>query len=64
MLATKGYIKLETVFAQIKGNQGYRRFLLWGTAKVSAEWGLLALGYKLYCVLGLSTSGFVQILYQ
>jgi hypothetical protein len=32
---------------QVKGNQGFRRFLLRGTAKVSTEWGLLALGYNL-----------------
>jgi transposase len=40
-------IEVETVFGQIKGNQGYRRFLLRGTAKVSTEWGLLTLGYNL-----------------
>jgi transposase len=40
-------VEVETVFGQIKGNQGYRRFLLRGTAKVSTEWGLLALGYNL-----------------
>ncbi|GHU82838.1 transposase [Spirochaetia bacterium] len=33
-------VEVETVFGQIKGNQGFRRFLLRGTAKVSAEWGL------------------------
>jgi hypothetical protein len=40
-------VEVETVFGQIKGNQGYWRFLLRGTAKVSTEWGLLALGYNL-----------------
>jgi transposase len=40
-------VEVETVFGQIKGNQGYRRFLLRGMAKVSAEWGLLVLGYNL-----------------
>jgi transposase/IS5 family transposase len=40
-------VEVETVFGQIKGNQGYRRFLLRGIAKVSTEWGLLALGYNL-----------------
>jgi len=34
-------------FGQIKGNQGYRRFLLRGMKKVSTEWGLLVLGYNL-----------------
>jgi hypothetical protein len=37
----------ETVFGQIKGNQGFRRFLLRGTPKVSVEWGLFSLGYDL-----------------
>ena len=40
-------VEVETVFGQIKGNQGYRRFLLRGMKKVSAEWGLLVLGYNL-----------------
>jgi hypothetical protein len=40
-------VEVETVFGQIKGNQGYRRFLLRGNAKVSAEWGLLSLGYNI-----------------
>jgi hypothetical protein len=40
-------IEVETVFGHIKGNQGYRRFLLRGTAKVSTEWGLLSLGYDI-----------------
>jgi hypothetical protein len=38
--------EVETVFGQLKGNQGFRRFLLRGTAKVSTEWGLLVLGYN------------------
>ena len=40
-------VEVETVFGQIKGNQGYRRFLLRGMAKVSTEWGLLVLGYNI-----------------
>jgi hypothetical protein len=40
-------VEVETVFGQIKGNQGYRRFLLRGTAKVGTEWGLLSFGYNL-----------------
>ena len=40
-------VEVETVFGQLKENQGYRRFLLRGTAKVSIEWGLLSLGYNL-----------------
>jgi len=40
-------VEVETVFGQLKGNQGYRRFLLRGIEKVSLEWGLLVLGYNL-----------------
>jgi transposase len=40
-------VEVETVFGQIKGNQGFRRFLLRGMAKASTEWGLLSLGYNL-----------------
>jgi hypothetical protein len=40
-------VEVETVFGQIKGNQGFRRFQLRGNAKVSTEWGLLVLGYNL-----------------
>ena len=40
-------VEVETVFGQIKGNQGYKRFLLRGTAKASTEWGLLVLGYNI-----------------
>jgi transposase len=40
-------VEVETVFGQIKGNQGYRRFLLRGMQKVSTEWGLLSFGYNL-----------------
>jgi hypothetical protein len=39
--------EVETVFGRIKGNQGYRRSLHRGTAKVLTECGLLALGYNL-----------------
>jgi ABC-2 type transport system ATP-binding protein/transposase len=37
----------EAVFGQLKGNQGHKRFLLRERAKVSTEWGLLALGHNL-----------------
>jgi hypothetical protein len=47
-------VEVETVFGQIKGNLGYRRFLLRGTAKVSIEWGLLVLGYNLKQIYRLS----------
>ena len=48
-------VEVETVFGQLKGNQGYRRFLLRGMEKVAAEWGLLSLGYhvkRLYRAMG------------
>jgi hypothetical protein len=40
-------VEVETVFGQIKGNQGYRRFLLRGRAKVATEWGLFSIGYDI-----------------
>jgi hypothetical protein len=39
--------EVETVFGQIKGNQGFKRFLFQETEKVSIEWGLLSLRYNL-----------------
>ena len=48
-------VEVETVFGQIKGNQGYRRFLLRGMKKVSTEWGLLVLGYNLKQMFRLKT---------
>ena len=45
-LRKQGPVEVEPVFGQLKGNQGYRRFLLRGMEKVSTEWGLLALGYN------------------
>ena len=47
-------VEVETVFGQIKGNQGFRRFLLRGMAKASTEWGLLSLGYNLKQIYRLS----------
>jgi len=38
--------EVETVFGQLKANQGFRRFRLKGQEKVSVEWGLLILGYN------------------
>jgi hypothetical protein len=42
-----GIQKVETVFGQLKGNQGFRRFLLRGMKKAGTEWGLPALGYNM-----------------
>jgi hypothetical protein len=53
LLLVDGYIifrnkcQILSWLLQIKGNQGYRRFLLWGNAKVAVEWGLLSFGYNL-----------------
>ncbi|MDR2743307.1 MAG: transposase [Treponema sp.] len=40
-------VERETVVGQLQGNQGFRRFLLRGTAKVSTASGLRALGYTM-----------------
>ena len=40
-------VEVETVFGQLKGNQGNRRFLTRGKENVYTEWGLLSLGYNL-----------------
>ena len=39
-------MEVETVFGQIKGNIGYRRFLTWGQQNTSCEWGLHMIGYN------------------
>lgn len=39
--------EVETVFGQIKGNLGYRRFNTWGHQSVANEWGLHMIGYNL-----------------
>jgi hypothetical protein len=38
--------EVETVFRQLKANQGFRRFRLRGTEKVAVERGLLAIGFS------------------
>jgi transposase len=45
-LRSRRGIEVETVFAQIKQNMGFRRFLLRGTDKVKVEWGLLCIAYN------------------
>jgi hypothetical protein len=47
LLGKRRPVEVETVFGQLKGNQGYRRFLLRGNAKAAVEWGLLSFGYNL-----------------
>jgi hypothetical protein len=38
---------VEPVFANIKQNHGFRRFMLRGKEKVEIEWGLLAIAQNL-----------------
>ncbi len=38
---------VEPVFANIKQNHGFRRFMLRGTEKVEIEWGLLAIAQNI-----------------
>lgn len=40
-------VEVETVFGQVKGNHGFRRFRLRGMHKVAIEWGLLMIGYNI-----------------
>lgn len=39
--------EVETVFGEIKGNMGFRRFKTTGMAGISTEWGLLMMGYNM-----------------
>lgn len=47
VLRKRRAVEVETVFGEIKGNQGFRRFHLRGKQKVAVEWGLLAIGYNI-----------------
>jgi Transposase DDE domain len=38
---------VEPVFANIKHNHGFRRFMLRGKEKVAIEWGLLAIAQNI-----------------
>jgi transposase len=46
-LRARRAVEVETVFAQIKHNMGFRRFMLRGIDKVGIEWGLLSLAHNL-----------------
>ena len=46
-LYRKRSAEVETVFGQVKGNWGFRRFKGWGKANASCEWGLWMLAYNL-----------------
>ena len=45
-LRTQRSTEVETVFGRIKQDWGFRRFLLRGLAKVTAEWGLLCIAHN------------------
>jgi hypothetical protein len=38
---------VEAVFGLIKGNGGFRRFLLRGLKKVNVEWGIISIAHNL-----------------
>jgi hypothetical protein len=43
----KRVVDTEPVFANIKQNKHFRRFMLRGMQKVEIEWGLIALAHNL-----------------
>jgi transposase len=47
-------VEVESVFGDIKGNFGVRRFLLRGLEKVKIEWGLYAIGHNVRKMAALS----------
>ena len=46
-LRSKRPVEVESVFGNIKGNFGVRRFLLRGLEKVSIEWGLYSIAHNM-----------------
>jgi hypothetical protein len=46
MLRKKRGVDVESVFGDIKMNQGYRRFRLRGKGKVNVEFGLLSMAHN------------------
>ncbi|MDR0303002.1 MAG: transposase [Treponema sp.] len=46
-MRSKRPIEVESVFGDIKGNFGVRRFLLRGLEKVKIEWGLYSIGHNM-----------------
>lgn len=50
-------VDVEPVFGRIKGNWGFRRFLLRGLQKVTIEWGLLCLAHNLAKVCSCQNEG-------
>lgn len=52
ILRARRSIEVESVFGQIKGSRGYRRFKLRGLVEVRVELGLLALAHNLIKIPG------------
>ena len=46
-MRSKRPVEVESVFGDIKGNLGVRRFLLRGLEKVKVEWGLYSIGHNM-----------------
>jgi transposase len=46
-MRSKRPVEVETVFGNIKGNFGVRRFMLRGLQKVSIEWGLCSIAHNM-----------------
>jgi transposase len=46
-MRSKRPVEVESVFGDIKGNFGVRRFLLRGLEKVKIEWGLYSIGHNM-----------------
>jgi transposase len=47
VLRSRRLVEAESVFARLKHNWGFRRFLLRGQDKVKVEWGLLCMAHNL-----------------
>lgn len=47
VMRSKRPVEVESVFGDIKGNFGVRRFLLRGLEKVKIEWGLYSIGHNM-----------------
>jgi DNA-binding IscR family transcriptional regulator len=50
-MRSKRSVEVESVFGDIKGNYGVRRFLLRGLEKVGIEWGLYSIGHNMRKIL-------------
>ena len=46
-MRSKRPVEVESVFGNIKGNFGVRRFMLRGLQKVTIEWGLYSIAHNM-----------------